>query len=103
MSADRFHDPATRVRLRDDGLAWRQVADDIVMLDTDGGRYHAVNASGAVLWEPLAAGCTVGDLVSALVERFPAAADRAGEDVARFLADLDSRGLLAAGDEPPAS
>ena len=100
---DPFREPATPVRLREEGLAWRQVADDLVMLDTEAGRYHAVNPSGAVLWDRLSAGCTVGELVSGLVERYPDAADRAADDVARFLSDLDTRGFLVVGDGPPAT
>ena len=89
-----FDDPGRVVRLREGSVAWRRVVDDVVVLDTVSSRYHAVNASGTAVWERLAAGATVGELVEALTAAFPSAAPRAADDIAAFLAELDARGLL---------
>ena len=89
-----FDDPGRTVRLREGSVAWRRVVDDVVVLDTVSSRYHAVNASGTAVWERLAAGATVGELVEALTASFPSAAPRAAADIASFLAELDDRGLL---------
>ena len=94
MSSPTFADPTTRVRLRRQALAWRRVADDVVLLDIDRSRYHAVNAAGAVLWEALENGTTVGALTDALTRTYPSASDRAVDDVRRFLTDLDDRAFL---------
>jgi hypothetical protein len=82
--------------LRDGDLAWRAVEGDVVALDLRASRYLGTNATGAVLWERLAEGATEGDLVAALTERFPEAADRAAADVAAFLGVLRERGLVIA-------
>lgn len=90
----RFADPGLHVRLRDHSLAWREVAAEVIVLDVDASRYHAVNGSGRVLWTELAAGTSVGELRATLVAAYPAAAASAEDDVARFLGDLDTRGLI---------
>ena len=89
-----FDDPLLEVRLRDGSVAWRRVVDDVVVLDTVSARYHAVNSSGTAIWERLAAGATVGELVETLAASFPSAGPRVAGDVAAFLVELDARGLL---------
>jgi hypothetical protein len=81
--------------LRESELPWRQVEGDVVALDLAASRYLGVNATGALLWERLAAGTTEADLVAALAAAHPQAQDRAAADVAAFLGELRRRGLLA--------
>jgi outer membrane protein assembly factor BamB len=94
MTATSFADPSRFVQLRSGSVAWRRVADDIVVLDTARSEYHAVNATGSVIWDRLVDGTTVATLAELLTAAFPAAADRAIDDVRAFLADLDASGLL---------
>ncbi len=89
----RFADDAV-VRLRQDTLAWRRVADDVVVLNTTSSNYHSINPSGSALWERLAEGASVAQLTATLAASFPDAADRAAGDVQAFLVQLDSRGLI---------
>jgi hypothetical protein len=83
------------LRLRDQDLDWRAIDDEIVVLDTQGAVYLAIQGSGAVLWRLLAESTTRAGLVQALVETYDVEADRAGDDVDEFLASLGERGLLA--------
>lgn len=100
MSETTFADPSVFVRVRERSVAWRRVVDDIVLLDIAASRYHAVNPSGAAIWDRLAEGATIGELTATLAASYPQAEARAGADVARFLADLHERGMLEVS-EPP--
>jgi hypothetical protein len=84
----------TQLKLRGEGLTWREIDDEVVALDIESATYVSANASGRLLWKALAGGATRERLVASLVEEFGIAAERAGADVDVFLADLEARGLL---------
>jgi hypothetical protein len=76
------------LKLRED-LVWRQVGEEVMVLDTATSEYLSVNASGAVLWPLLAEGCRPEDLRRALVERFGIDQETAEGDTQRFLSSLE--------------
>lgn len=84
------------LRLRDAAVSWREIDDEVVVLDLVRSEYLSVNASGAVLWTLLAEGTTHAALVDALVERFGVDRPRAAADVDAFLARARERRLLEA-------
>ncbi len=81
-------------RLRPDELEWKQIDDEIVVLDGYGSLYLAIEGSGVLLWTALEAGASREQLVTALVAEYGIDAGRAGTDVDGFLADLCTRGLV---------
>ena len=82
------------VRARLNGLAWRQADDEAVVLDLAAGRYHALNASGTLLWQRLADWATAEQLTAVLVSAFGIASADAARDVASFLAGCADAGLV---------
>jgi hypothetical protein len=84
----------TEIKLRHDGVAWKDVDGEIVALDEHAAVYLAANPAGAVVWRSLAQGATRGQLADELVREFGIDPDRANADVDAFLADLGGRGLL---------
>lgn len=86
----------TTLRLRTEGLDWRELDGEIVVLDLSQSEYFAVNRSGAVLWQEIARGATRRELIDALIKQFELGEEAAEADVRRFLDDLERRGLLAA-------
>ena len=85
-------------RLRREGLLWQQVGDQVVVLDADRSMYLAVNETGSRIWQALVDGCPTDELTRILVDQYGIDPDRAAGDVARFVGDLDERGLL---ESPP--
>ena len=83
-----------RYRLRQEGLSWRQIEDEVVAVDVPTSTYVSANDSGTVLWQALTEGATRDELVTLLAGRFDLEADQAGEDVDAFLAQLQAQGLL---------
>ncbi len=93
MMAVRFG-PVTMLRLRRQGLDWREVDGEVVALDLETARYVATNRTGALLWDELADGATREALVASLASRWNLDEARAAADVDAFLALLRDRGLL---------
>lgn len=82
------------MQLREAGVTWQVVGDDIVALDFDGSVYLKVNGSGRVLWEGLREPTDEPKLIALLAERFGIDDARAATDVQAFLAELRRRDLL---------
>jgi hypothetical protein len=86
----------TRLTLRTDDLHWREVDDEIVVLEGRSSRYLSVNDSGVVLWRLLARGATRDELIGALVDAYGIDASSAAADTDRFVGEMRSAALLSA-------
>jgi Coenzyme PQQ synthesis protein D (PqqD) len=84
------------IRLRDEGVQWREIDGEVVALEGGTSTYVVANRSGALLWQALARGSSRPELVARLVETYDIDAARAESDVESFLAELTARGLLEA-------
>jgi hypothetical protein len=82
------------MQLKQDGVVWHTVGDDIVVLDLNGSVYLKINGSGRVLWERLTQHTSERELAAALVDCYGIADDRAAADASNFVADLRRRELL---------
>ena len=82
------------LKLRDDELSWRQVGDEIIVLDLRSNAYLSINQSGIVLWEMLVDGSTPARMTERLVSDYSLDKDRARTDVEAFVAMLTERRLL---------
>lgn len=83
-----------QLRLRTDGIAWREVDGEVIALGLDSSTYFGLNASGSVLWKRLAGGATRSELVAELMETFDLAKEQAQGEVDAFVGDLRAQGLL---------
>jgi Coenzyme PQQ synthesis protein D (PqqD) len=82
------------VKLRDDGVRWREIDKEVVAVDIDSSTYLSTNGSGALLWLELAQGTTREALVERLAQAYLIDSGRAASDVDGFLAELRGQGLL---------
>jgi hypothetical protein len=80
--------------LRPGAVDWRRIGDEIVAIERDTSTYLATNQTGSALWQSLADGTTLRELVDLIVHRYGVSVTRATADVEQFLAALDDRGLL---------
>ncbi|MGH2819940.1 MAG: PqqD family protein [Actinomycetota bacterium] len=87
------------IRLRAEGLEWREVDGEVVILDLRSSRYMAVNRTGRHLWEAVSQGATRTQLVARLRAAFDIDEATARDDVDGFVETLGSNGLLASQDE----
>jgi hypothetical protein len=89
-----------RVQLREDAVAWRLVGEEVVAIDLDRSTYLGVNRTGSLVWQTLADGATLGDLVTLITDHFDVDRNRAAEDLDDFLTRLERRGLVERVDAP---
>lgn len=75
-------------------MIWRPVDGRVVGLDLRSSRYFSLNNSAALLWEGLEDDVAPGDLSARLVEHYGIEPGAADADVAVFLAEMRSSGLL---------
>jgi Coenzyme PQQ synthesis protein D (PqqD) len=86
--------PNDLVKLRTDNVVWRQVGDEVMILDTESSEYLSVNESASLLWPLLLEGCARAVLGQTLVDRFGIDDATAATDVEELLAQLGELGLL---------
>jgi hypothetical protein len=83
------------LKLRDDGLSWREIDGEVVVLDSVRSTYLTLNASGGVLWKLLQSGSTLNEMVDELTDVFDVDRAVAAADVQSFLALCHEQNLLA--------
>ena len=83
------------LRLRSEGVAWREFDGEGIVLDLRASTYLATNPAATLMWQHLERGTTEEALVQAIVADFEVDEARAAEDVRAFLADCRRRELLA--------
>jgi len=82
-------------RLRVDDVVWREVGEDLVVLELSTSTYLTLNGSAKQLWIGLAEGGTVPGLVDKLTTLYGISDEQASTDTEAFLAALAERKLLA--------
>jgi hypothetical protein len=82
------------LRLRVDQVAWRDVGDELIVLELATSTYLTLNGSAKQLWLGLASGATAEELVESLVAAYGISAEQAGSDTESFLAALLERKLV---------
>ncbi len=79
---------------RDEELTWRQIENEVIILDLRHSQYIRLNASSGVLWEQLGHGATIGELAQRLVSTYDISEGRALADAEAFVASCDRNKLL---------
>jgi hypothetical protein len=92
--ADLKFAPDERIALDAERAVWRQVGDEVVILDVPTATYLTLNSSAVVLWDQLAEGATPTELAAKLMATYDITDDRAAKDVQHFLEALQERGLI---------
>jgi hypothetical protein len=82
------------LKLAEDSLTWREVDDEIVVLDRRSWMYMGVNGSGVLLWKEIINGASRQRLVQCLREEYEIDVEMAERDVGAFIEMLSSNSLL---------
>jgi hypothetical protein len=77
-----------------DDVEWRDVGDELLVLELGSATYFSVNDSGIVLWNALLDGATKEELVAQLMKEFDVDDAGAKAAVDEFVDELNGRGLL---------
>lgn len=77
-----------------DGLIWRETDDGVVVVDPASGKVRVLNGVGSTIWQRLAAGDTIADIIAHLTAEYDVSAEVARDDLDAFLTDLRDRNML---------
>jgi hypothetical protein len=82
------------LRVDTDRAVWREIGDEVVILDVPTTTYLNLNKSARALWKRLDGGATPVELAAELVAAYGIPQDQANSDVRSFLDALRDRSLL---------
>jgi hypothetical protein len=83
-----------KITLNTEAMVWREVGDELLVLEVGTAAYLTINGTARMLWLQLEDGCEWNELVHSLVARFRVRREDAERDIATFLTDLETRSLL---------
>ena len=94
--------PITAPLVRNGSAVFTELDDQVVMLDTEGGKYYELDPVGSRIWVLLEGEPSMAELRDALVAEFEVDAETCRNDLADFLEKLVELGLVAVGQEATA-
>ena len=77
-----------------DGVVFKQVGDELVLLDFDRGIYYGLDPIGARMWQLLAAGQSADAAVEVLVDEYDVSREEVMRDLDRLISELREQRLL---------
>jgi hypothetical protein len=83
-----------KLQLKVDDVVWREVGDELVVLELSTSTYLTLNGTAKHLWLSLSDGSTVEALVDMLATKYQISHEQATRDTEAFLTSLDDRELL---------
>jgi hypothetical protein len=87
--------PDQVLRVDTDRAVWREIGDEVVILDLPTTTYLNLNKSARALWKRLDGGATPLELTAELMASYGISKDQAAGDVRAFLDALLERSLLS--------
>lgn len=86
--------PEEKLQIDVDAVVWRDVGDEVVVLELSTSTYLTLNGTAKQIWESLASGATLDALVEGLVDRYGITPEQARVDAESFVSAVADRGLL---------
>ena len=85
-----------------DGVVFRELDGEAVLLNLDSGMYFGLDRIGTRIWQLVEQHGQIDPIVTTLVDEYDADATVLREDVARLLGALTEKGLVIEGDDATA-
>jgi len=85
---------ATNTYKAPDNYSWRDVNNELVVLNLQSGEYFTFNNVGRLIWLTVNDGKTVDEITRSVVEQYATTEEKAVADVKAFISNLLSEGLL---------
>ncbi len=70
------------------------VEEELVMFDTEAGKYYGLNEVATAIWNRLQNPQTIGSLINSLTAEFEISEEQCRKEVRQFLSDMINRGLV---------
>lgn len=85
---------ASPVTLRE-GVVFQQLQEEAVLLNLGSGLYFGLDPIGTRIWNLLAEGQSLPQIVSAITAEYEVDSEQCTADLLKLLGDLESQGLIA--------
>ncbi len=89
--------------IRSDEVAGKVIDGEAIIMNLADGSYYSLDGAGAMAWEQLQAGRSLGQLAQALARAYQVERSRAEQDAARIAEELVQEGLLVLTTQVPPS
>jgi hypothetical protein len=86
--------PSRRYRVNRSKIIFEAFEDETVLINLDSGNYYSFSGSGALIWDLISSGRSIGEVVSQLQQRFPDAAAQIEPSVHDFVRKLVEENLV---------
>lgn len=80
--------------IRNDEMLSTELDKETILMSLDAGAYYGVAGTARIVWEKLSSPRTFAVLVNELVAEFAITPEKCAEELQRFLAEMESEGLL---------
>jgi hypothetical protein len=77
-----------------EGVAWQEVADEVVLLNIESSEYHNLNDVGSRMWQALEESPDVATAYAVLCDTYEVDAGKLRDDLGSFIRELVDKGLL---------
>jgi hypothetical protein len=82
-----------KVRMLDD-VVWRELADEVVLLNLTSGLYFGLEGTGGKIWRALADKGTTEAAIDVIAAEYDASREKIEADVTRLVDELRAKGLI---------
>ena len=82
-------------QLRRDTISWRRSGETVIVISHRTSAYLSVDGTALIVWDALANGATVEEILGRVTEQYDVEAEEARVDIQRFLSDLLRRQMVS--------
>jgi hypothetical protein len=77
-----------------DNIAWRNINEEVVILNLKSGEYFTLNDVGQVIWLAITDKNNIEEIRQKVVDNFDVSPENAAKDIDKFLTGMLNEGLL---------
>ena len=81
-----------------DGVAWREVTEELVVINLKSGEYITFNDTGKSIWLSVTGGKSVKETAESLIDEYDVDRETALSDTIKFITNFVNEGLLVEND-----
>ena len=93
--------PQDRLRPNEQEVAAKVIDGEAILINLSSGIYYSLDGVGAFIWERVAQGYRLEEIVAAIIARYEVSTEQAQTDVQKLATELQQENLVAISDSSP--
>jgi len=77
-----------------DEILWREVDDEVVIVDPDRDDYFYLNSTGKEIWELINKGCSIEKIIEVVSNKYKEDREKIRKDIKKFIDNLRKKNIL---------